>query len=176
MNMLRDPQHQSVFVNHFRQTKYSDSDFILPPDSRINTGVMVLKPRLHQPFLRQVYFDYQQIDKTQDWEQGPLSEALIRKDCANFIDSGFNVIFYYELVQHYPFLWNDFIVKNGKLFNTLFQYCATTVYINSYFLHFPGEKNHMTFVSTDTKDEFEIPNFFQSSYYQEKCVPLNFQI
>ncbi len=160
INMFQTPENKAMLQNHFRKKKLDHHYFECNPLMGINTGVLVMKPTLHSDFMQNVFYKYQSVEKTQDFEQGPIAVELINQNMVNYIDPGFNVIFYYHLVHHYPFLWDSVIAKNVKLREMLCSFCATTSYINSYFLHFAGEKVYMPFIATETKDEFEIPNFF----------------
>lgn len=159
LNCAKSPDNEPLYQKQFRQMKNNYSP-ALKTEERINTGVLVMKPSLHADFMRQVYFKYLDKSDTVDFEQGALSSELIQNDMLFALDPGFNVIYYLESVQNYPFLYSFGLEQEPEILKKLTCVCATTVYANSYFLHFPGDKSHMRFVATDIQDEFMIPSLW----------------
>lgn len=146
------PQHLMQFRTHKKNIKMAEQRSI------VNTGVLVMKPALHRDFLESIFFKYQDAAKTEDYEQGPLSDELHAQQMVNYLDRGFNVIFYEELVHHYPFLWHRHFLMQQELQEALLSLCLTTSFLNSYFLHFPGgdKELFMKLTEVDTPDEFSM--------------------
>ncbi|MFB2969972.1 tetratricopeptide repeat protein [Aerosakkonema sp. BLCC-F183] len=129
-------------------------------DKIVQTGVMVLSPHYHRKILETAYFGYEEKGRSEwHYEMRPLSYELLKADCVHWIDHRFNLCFYPYVILHYPFLLDDFPadysllaqpkieIDLGLLSNQIQKkICATTAFINSFFLHFAGCGSEMNFV------------------------------
>lgn len=114
-------------------SEYTPNNRDLP---RLNSGVMVMKPRLHRELMESIYFSsFEEAEdgwvngKEIDIDQTYISYKLLQADMVNLLDRRFNVIASFEHAIHYPFtllLGNEDILRM----------CFTTMLCNSYFLHF----------------------------------------
>lgn len=156
LNLLENPQNLSAYQTRFREVK-NNHNYEINISDRINTGVLVLSPEKHANFLRNIYFKYENIPNTVDFEQGPLSCEMIDNDMVEYLDPGFNAIYYIESLHHYPFMTSIYLTKNDALIDKMIRLTATSIFINSYFLHFPGPKAHIPYIDHSIKDEFMIP-------------------
>lgn len=102
-------------------------------DDRTSTGVIVLKPRLHREVMHHIYHHYEENVFTIK-EEVPLSYHIFKEKLAKAIDPRFNVFWDREIMEKYPFLFNDETRKD----KILISYCVNASWHNSYFLHFIG--------------------------------------
>jgi hypothetical protein len=103
-------------------------------DDFTNTGVLVLRPPQHGPFLRWVYENCAEIPGAHQ-ENGPLSYHIFRRGLASALDERFNVSWSGEIIEHYPFL----LARRNFDNHTLVSLCVNAAWHNAYFLHFVGE-------------------------------------
>jgi hypothetical protein len=103
-------------------------------DDFTNTGVLVLRPRLHAEFLRWIYDNGREIAGAHQ-ENGPLSYHLFRRGLATPVDERFNVSWSGDVHEHYPFLLSRRNFDNRMLVSL----CVNAAWNNAYFLHFVGE-------------------------------------
>jgi len=123
---------------------------------RINSGVLVFKPRLHREFLESVYFDSFK-DAKDEWvngveidiDQSYLSYRMIRAGLSNLLDERFNIIASFEHAIHYPFAY---MVGD----ETLHRMCWSTMLANSYFLHFARCGQMMRYAAINDDGDFAI--------------------
>lgn len=144
----------------------------LPPafDQVVQTGVLVLSPRHHRHILEKVYYEYEETGKG-NFEMRPLSYELLKAGVMYWIDHRYNLIWFAYKALHYPFLFNKSVPvagdkrhpalkllplltkrvsDRGKEFpQRLRELCATTAFINSFFLHFAGADSEMSLVDRD---------------------------
>ncbi|OQY97258.1 MAG: hypothetical protein B6D41_03890 [Chloroflexi bacterium UTCFX4] len=167
------------WVRHRANTLYENSpreyylNWGLPPsevDEVAHTGVLVLSPRHHRQLLRNVYDRYE--DKGASWhhEMRPLSYELLRADCVHWLDARFNLIWLMEKFLHYPFLLTS---RNDRRLPArlkrrlgrelgifapamLYRACATTSYLNSFFLNFAETADEMRFVDLEAHNWREL--------------------
>lgn len=137
-------------------------------DSVVQTGVMVLSPRLHKDILEHVYYSYE--DKgapCYNYEMRPLSYEIIRNDLAHWLSPRFNLLWIFSKQFHYPFLdsySNSYQMNLRKTLRrvsldpraSLLRKCTTTTFLNNYFLHFAGTAHEMKYVDTKVSSVFEI--------------------
>jgi len=102
-------------------------------DDFTNTGVLVLKPKVHAAFLRWVYDNGQEVQNAHQ-ENGPLSYHIFRRGLANPLDERFNVSWNSEMAEHYPFLAARRNYDDPKIAGL----CVNAAWNNAYFLHFIG--------------------------------------
>lgn len=141
----------------------------LPPafDQVVQTGVLVLSPQHHRHLLERVYYEYEETGKG-NFEMRPLSYELLRAGVMHWLDHRYNLIWFAYKALHYPFLFNKALpvagrepqperkllsfLKRGALDEQkesprrLRELCATTAFINSFFLHFAGADSEMSLV------------------------------
>lgn len=153
------------------------SNFGLPSadhDDVVQGGVLVLSPRHHRELLEKVYLTYEDKGSSQwHYEMRPLSHELQNAGVVYWIDHRFNQGWLSYQVMHYPFLSNGSPtneigrrVKNRLLkrlgLRTLDERiqraCATTAFLNSYFLHFAGSLGDMRLVDQQVRTWNEIPH------------------
>lgn len=105
----------------------------LPEDVRdfCNTGVLVLKPALHGPILREVYDRYEENEHSL-MENVPLSYHLLKYGHANIIDPRFNFLWRREVVENYSFLCLPKYFDNEEIHSL----CVNQAYHNCFFMHF----------------------------------------
>lgn len=146
-------------ANGFKYAKDSSakeyySNYGLPAEFAevVQTGVLVLSPKHHREVLERAYYGYEEKGGPEwHYEMRPLSYELLKADCVQWIDGRFNLCFYNYAMLHYPFLLDNIapdysLLAANKLpidlgaFSgyILKKICATTAFINSYFLHFAG--------------------------------------
>lgn len=125
-------------------------------DEVINTGVLVLSPHSHQKLLEKVYGDYEE-KGAPEWnaENRPLSYELLKTDSVYWLDPRFNILWSDYRLMYYPFLLSKseldstsspIFLDRPEILSALgvassYRYsklCATTAFINSFFLHFAG--------------------------------------
>lgn len=146
LNIIADRSSNNYYTNYGIKTDLSDV---------LQTGVMVLTPRLHNEVLKYVYYTYE--DKGgPEWhyEMRPLSYEIVKNEKYYFIDHRFNYLFNYFKLAFYPHLQNlklslfirvlgklGFINSKGELTTAM-----SAAYLNSYFLHFAGCSHEMAFL------------------------------
>lgn len=130
----------------------------------INTGVLVLSPQNHRNVLEMVYYNYEEKGRPElNAENRPLSYELLKNDQIHWLDPRFNVNWYDYLILHYPFLLSPIespeSLEQKTLENRIDNHlrwlvrnigaklCATTAFMNSFFLHFAGGYPDMNLVN-----------------------------
>ncbi|MBE9224311.1 tetratricopeptide repeat protein [Phormidium sp. LEGE 05292] len=118
----------------------------------VQAGVMVLSPHYHREICEKAYFDYEEKGGPEwHYEMRPLSYELLKADCVHWIDHRFNLCLYPYMMLHYPFLLDNLppdysLLAEPKIpldlgvlsHHIQKKICATTAFINSFFLHFAG--------------------------------------
>src|SRR5208283_740199 len=111
----------------------------------VQAGVMVTSPRFHRDLFEHVYHHYE--DKgTPEWnfEMRPLSYEILTHRLEQWISPKFNMPWASVRALHYPFvgqpgLFAKALRKAGLgQGSRLSRKCATTAFLNNYFLHFSG--------------------------------------
>ncbi|MCL1466806.1 tetratricopeptide repeat protein [Argonema galeatum] len=129
-------------------------------DKIVQAGVMVLSPHYHREILEKAYFGYEEKGGSEwHYEMRPLSYELLKADCVHWIDHRFNLCFYPYVILYYPFLLDDLPADYSLLADPKIpidlgwlsihiqkKICATTAFINSFFLHFAGCARKMELV------------------------------
>ena len=123
-----------------------------------NTGVMVLKPRLHAQVLRHVFDNYEENEYSAK-EEIPISHYVYKNDLANNLDRRFNWPWSEHIVEHYPFLLNPRISEDDYAMGL----CVTAAWSNSWFLHFTGDvsRKHAGLVCQELHEFTAFENFWQ---------------
>jgi hypothetical protein len=158
------------FIDNTTATEYHknfglEGDF----DSVVQTGVLVLSPKHHHNLLEHVYDDYEDKgDATWNYEMRPLSFEILINDMYFWINPKFNMPWPYVKQFLYPFLDTSgvyLLPKMNKALNkmelrksSLETMCATTAFLNNYFLHFAGCANEMKFVNQNITSIFQVDN------------------
>lgn len=158
----------SSFVRNATPTEYH-SRFGLTGNftSVVQTGVLVLSPTYHRDLLQRVYYGYEDKEATEwNYEMRPLSYEILKADLAFWIDGKFNAEWALIRQNLYPFAYDlNFYEKltNRVLrslgFNVsmgLMGKCATTAFLNNYFLHFSGCSSEMRFVNQEVTSIFDV--------------------
>lgn len=132
-------------------------------DEVVQCGVLVLSPRYHRALLEYVYYSYEDKGEARwHYEMRPLSYELLKAGMVHWIDHRFNQGWVPYRMLHYPFLVDgyaedsvvDLVVRKlGRPFAkvtpaSLIRLCATTAFVNSYFLHFAGSAEEMKLVDS----------------------------
>jgi hypothetical protein len=166
------------FVNDTTATGYHksyglDGNF----QSIVQTGVLVLTPKYHTSLLEHVYNNYE--DKGGghwNYEMRPLSYEILKNNMAHWLNPKFNMPWPYIKQFIYPFLNNTSDLNNmsdnyihksinkvlrksgliAKSSSSLESKCATTAFLNNYFLHFAGCADEMKYVNQDITSIFDI--------------------
>jgi hypothetical protein len=136
------------------------------------TGVMVLSPQHHRQTLEMVYNEYEERGAMKwHYEARPLSYELLRTQSVHWVDHRFSSLWPVEKILYYPFLydktrWKNRIVAfvHGKYFNATrrmrqrryAKLCATTAFLNNYFLHFAGSADEMDLVNVKAASCFNV--------------------
>lgn len=126
----------------------------------VQTGVLVLSPHHHREVLEKAYFEYEETGH--GGEMPALSYEIIKGDYVQWIDLRFNMTWTMQKALYYPFLLQtaqpniQYRVRRklqsimpGLFENNLARLCATTAYINSFFLHFAGAASEMRLVDLE---------------------------
>lgn len=115
-------------------------------DDFINTGVLVMKPRLHTEFMRWFY-DTAHETTSSHQENGALSYWLLKKNICNAIDPRFNVSWNGDVIEFYTFLLEEKNFHNDPLISL----CVTQSWHNAYMLHFveSATRHHARLVRVD---------------------------
>jgi hypothetical protein len=140
----------SVDFSGYYKRYLPDDDGTLP---RINSGVLVLNPALHQPILEQIYHDTFR-DCHDDWVNGKeeidqtyLTLRLLQAGLIHLLDPRFNRIASFEQAIHYPFM---FLRQIEDLWST----CFSAILANAYFLHFAGCAEMMRLALINKEEDF----------------------
>jgi hypothetical protein len=143
----------------------------LPPqfDDVVHTGVLVLSPNHHRQILEKAYFDYEEKgDASWNYEMRPLSWEVLNADSIHWIDHRFNLIWLDYVCLNYPFLLekssNKVTRKLRRVMSKLpllphsklRKICASTAYLNSFFLHFAGSAYDMSLVNTSLASWYDL--------------------
>jgi hypothetical protein len=124
----------------FWESYYSREGLEAPSEPRFNTGVLVITPRLHRPFLENLFARHPR--DAFDKEQTFLNHALLTDDLVHPLDPRFNRELGYEFLKHYPFLFlfdrDRARLRTSPGFDQLAASCLTALWERCFFLHFPG--------------------------------------
>lgn len=132
--VLREMDHYGLGRHPEPREIYARAGLGDDVDDCINTGVLVLKPRLHAAILRHVYDHYEETPLSL-YDNHPLSYHLLKNRLMEALDPRFNVDYLYEMAAHYPFL---FLQKfdDGSHANVILRtLCALAIISNGYFIH-----------------------------------------
>lgn len=122
----------------------------------VQTGVMVLSPKLHRDIFEHVYHTYEHQDG-QAFEMECLSYELVKANLVSWLDYRFNRLWVECILRDYPFLLppepsKNKIIRRGQKYlyrisklsqKKLTDRCVNTALINNYFLHFAGTAQFM---------------------------------
>jgi hypothetical protein len=134
-------------------------------DRVMQGGVFVFSPAHHRPILEKVYEQYEERGG-QGWhyEMRPLSYELMSAGVLEWIDSRFNQLWFESKVYSYPFLINTKSAPPSLLLRAwrklrreigmpaedapakVARACATAAFMSSYFLHFAGAPDDVSWV------------------------------
>ena len=135
-------------------------------------GVLVLSPLHHRQILEDIYFRYEETEKG-NYEMRALSYELIKAGVVQWIDHRFNLVRLAYKSLYYPFLFGEGSESHrasrpeadslaAPLRNRISsgaraprprefeKLCATTAFLNSFFLHFAGAVSEMELVEAGT--------------------------
>jgi hypothetical protein len=129
----------------------------------VQTGVLVVSPGQHRAVLERVYYDYED-KKGLNYEMRPLSYEILVNGLAHWINPKFNALWVYVRQLMYPFLRAPNRASRriqraiyshfpGLAKGSLWGKCATTAFLNNYFLHFAGAPDEMKFVDQDRNSD-----------------------
>jgi hypothetical protein len=161
------------FINNISATDFH-KNFGLEEEfqSVVQTGVLVLSPKHHRDLLEHVYNKYE--DKGEgcwNFEMRPLSYEILKNKFVHWLNPKFNMSWVFIRQYFYPFLNkpdkpNSFLnkvlrksgltPKSSTLKTSLITKCATTAFLNNYFLHFAASANDMVYVDQKITSIFEI--------------------
>ncbi len=103
-------------------------------ENAANTGVIVLKPKMHTEVMRYVYDSFEENDFSMK-EELPLSNHLYKNKLVNNLDKRFNWPWVYHIVESYPFL----LLSEVNCDISITGQCVNAAWSNSWFLHFTGD-------------------------------------
>ncbi|CCQ72782.1 hypothetical protein [Magnetospira sp. QH-2] len=112
---------------------YTDAGLPGDVDDWTNTGVLVLKPRLHRDLLRTVYDGYQETPMSMA-DNMPLSYHLFKNKSVKPLDPRFNCDILYALLDHYPFIVWPSVRDNQRIRSMV----ANAIWGNNFFIHYTG--------------------------------------
>jgi hypothetical protein len=104
----------------------------------VQTGVLVLSPAHHRHLLEHVYYSYEDIGgEPMNYEMRPLSYEIQKQELPHWIDSRFNALIGFLLMQERIVLKNALTTaeERSKFLQAAFQ--------QNYFLHFSGQHQLM---------------------------------
>ena len=127
---------QDIFAREMAKRNISVDSPIL-----FNSGVLVTTPREHATLFRKIYDEYENIFQPLN-DNIPLVLELNKHNVVHSLDSRFNVLFGYELFEHYPFLL--FATQESQ---SLIHLAVDTIFMRSFFLHFAATYSYMPFLS-----------------------------
>jgi hypothetical protein len=157
------------FVNNISATDYY-KNFGLEGEfqSVVQTGVLVLSPKYHNELLEHVYNNYEDKGEASwNYEMRPLSYEILTNKMARWLNHKFNMGWIDIKQNLYPFLnTSDSYIHRAmnKMLRTiglppkssLATKCATTAFLNNYFLHFASCADEMIYVNQKITSIFEI--------------------
>jgi hypothetical protein len=103
-------------------------------DDYANTGVLVLKPKVHAGLLRHVYDTYEETPFTAK-EEACLSHAIFNGGLAQDLDPRFNTIWFHQMVEHYPFL----MLEEARRDPLVVALAVNAAWSNVWFMHFTAD-------------------------------------
>jgi hypothetical protein len=152
----------SPVVNYDARAYYEN--YGLPPefDAVVQTGMLALSPKHHREILEHVYYSYEERGGPEwNYEMRPLSYELLKAGAVHWVDGRFNRVWFADKVLHYPFLFRP-QQHSSRLPDRLrrrlmrllglrpgcdcARLCATSAFMNSFFLHFAGCAGEMELV------------------------------
>lgn len=153
------------FINELTATDFHrnfglDEEF----ESVVQTGVIVLSPKYHRELLESVYHNYEDKGPAYwNYEMRPLSYEILKNKCEFWLPPKFNMPWPLLKGFHYPFLMSRNNLFKKVLYKvgvppkaSLITKCATTAFLNNYFLHFCGSSGEMKYVNTQITSVSEI--------------------
>lgn len=114
--------------------RYTQAGLSGDVDDYANTGVLVLKPKEHAGLLRHVYDSYDETPFTAK-EEACLSHGIFGSGLAQHLDPRFNVAWFHQMVEHYPFLMLD-EARRDPLVVAL---AVNAAWSNAWFMHFTAD-------------------------------------
>lgn len=157
------------FINNISPTDYHKNfGFNGEFQSVVQTGVLVLSPQYHNGLLEYVYNNYEDKGGSEwNYEMRPLSYEILTNKLAYWLNPKFNMPWPSVKQFLYPFLdssdsyidktMNKLLRKIGLMpKSSLRTKCATTAFLNNYFLHFAASANEMKYVNQEISSIFEI--------------------
>ena len=157
------------FINNISPTDYHNKfGFEVEFQSVVQTGVLVLSPQYHRGLLEHVYHNYEDKGRAGwDFEMRPLSYEILTNNLEYWLNPKFNMP--WSFIKHflYPFLKSsdsyiykamNYVLRRSGLAPkfSLTAKCATTAFLNNYFLHFSGKASEMMYVNQKITSIFEI--------------------
>lgn len=112
-------------------------EFGLPDGfERVTQGGVLVLSHAHRETIERVYYGYEDKGGPQwHFEMRPLSYELLKAGLVHWLDNRFNVSWPIYKSLHYPFL-----LSADARDLPLLKSCINITYLNSFFLHFPGNK------------------------------------
>ena len=127
----------------------------------VQSGVFVCSGVNHRKIFEHIYYDYEDINKTAEWnfEMPAMSYELIKANLVQWIPIEYNYSVYDIVSSYYSFIFfkkdfsinkilytlnNKLVSKNDQSYlNSLQIKCLNQIYNNGYFIHFAGCQNWM---------------------------------
>lgn len=156
------------YINNLTAVDYHKNyGLTIETKSVVQTGVLVLSPKYHRELLERVYYNYEEKGSAYwNYEMRPLSYEILKEAVAFWLNPKFNMNWPIIKQNYYPFLNNNEnksnmlnrIASKSGLSNSdkLMMKCATTTFLNNYFLHFAGSSSEMRYVDQNVNDIFEL--------------------
>jgi hypothetical protein len=150
-------------IPYYNIRKKYFEDYGLPAVSEktIQSGVLVLNPKLHNEILLYIYYNYEDsLPAYWHYEMRPLSYEIIKHNLVQWIDNRFNYVvenhklyFYYHKMPKNYFQRVLRIIKIKffaylKIFGFSFweEELCNQAYLNGFFIHFAGNMKEMKFL------------------------------
>lgn len=131
--------------------------------SVVQTGVIVLSPGNHREVLEHVYDKYDDKGGAHwNYEMRPLSYEILNRSAVHWLNPKFNMPWPYVKQFLYPFLskgraFEKVLNRYGLVSKTPLKVkCATTAFLNNYFLHFAGSAAEMHYVNQNITSIFSV--------------------
>ncbi len=160
-----------LHVAHTPREYYAIDGFDCDFEGVVQGGVLVLSPAHHTRTLEDIYFGYEETDKG-NYETRALSYELLKAGLVQWIDHRFNLVWLAYKSLYYPFLLSGGQSPSARArsashglaarFRRKFypgaegppqerfeRLCATTAFLDGFFLHFAGAVSEMSLVDVD---------------------------
>lgn len=108
----------------------------------VQTGVLLLNPKIHKEVLEHVYYNYE--EKGLNYEMRPLSYEILNNNFQYWLNKRFNMHIQFLKALYYPYLL-ELDIQRPSFLNKkeILKLNIETIFANSYFMHFTGATHEM---------------------------------